>query len=220
MEAHVTEEQQIESIKKWWQANGSSIVTGVILGLAVLFGVKAWMAWREGIAQQASDVYVAMMGALQQGNSMAVTERAGILISDYGRTPYAALAALAIAKLRVEEGSLDAAQTQLQWVVDNADTDYLRTIARLRLARVMLAQSNVDGAEAVLNAAGQDAAAEVMFTELRGDILTARGDQAGATEAYRQALAVMTPDYPGAHLLQLKYDNAQAMAGGKPEAAE
>lgn len=220
METHVTDEQQLESLKKWWQENGSSIITGIILGVAVLFGAKAWFAWRENIAQQASDIYITMMGALEQGDRMATTERAGMLISDYSSTPYAALAGLAIARLRIEEGELEAAGTQLQWVIDNAGTDYLRTIARLRLARVMLAQGDANGAEATLAAAAPGTGDDVMFIELRGDIHGARGEQAQAAEAYRQALMTSKPDYAGRHLLQLKYDNAIALSGTAAEAAQ
>lgn len=220
METHVTDDQQLESLKKWWQENGSSIITGIILGVAVLFGAKAWFAWRENIAQQASDIYTAMIGALEQGDSLATTERAGMLISDYSGTPYAALAGLAVARLRIEEGELDAARTQLQWVIDNADTDYIRTIARLRLARVMLALGDADGAEATLDGAGPDAGADVMFVELRGDIHGARGDHAQAAEAYRQALTTSKPDYAGRHLLQLKFDNASALSGTAAEAVQ
>jgi len=219
METHVTEEQQLAAIKKWWEANGSSIITGVILGLAVLFGAKAWFAWRENIARQASDIYTSMMASLEQSDSLTTAERAGTLISDYSSTPYAALAALAIARLRIEEGALEAAQTQLQWVVDNADTDYVRTIARLRLARVKLALQDTAGADAVLDDAGPAAAADVMFAELRGDIHSARGELEQAASAYRQALSVMSADYPGSHLLQLKHDNAVAQAAAAGQAA-
>ncbi|MGB5472282.1 MAG: tetratricopeptide repeat protein [Gammaproteobacteria bacterium] len=220
METNVTEQQQLETIKKWWQANGSSIITGVILGIAVLFGTKAWFAWRENIAQQASDIYTSMIATLEQGDRMATTERAGILISDYSGSPYAALAALAIARLRIEEGELEAAQTQLQWVVDNADVDYTRLIARLRLARVMLALQDVDGAEAVLLAAGPEADTEVMFVELKGDIHSARGHQELAATAYSKALSIAAADYPGSHLLQLKFDNARALGGDGTEAGQ
>ena len=39
MDTLTTEEQQIDAIKQWWKENGSSIVTGVVLGLAVLLVV-------------------------------------------------------------------------------------------------------------------------------------------------------------------------------------
>jgi predicted negative regulator of RcsB-dependent stress response len=217
METHVTEEQQLAAIKKWWEANGSSIITGVILGLAVLFAGKAWLAWRQNIAQQASDIYTTMMASLQQHDSLTTAERAGTLISDYSSTPYAALAALAISRLRIEEGALEAAQTQLQWVIDNADADYMRTIARLRLARVKLALQDTAGAEAALDGAGPAADSDVMFAELRGDIHSARGELEQAASAYQQALSVMGADYPGSHLLQLKHDNAVAQVASAGE---
>ncbi len=220
METHVTDEQQIESIKKWWKANGSSIITGVILGFAILFGVKAWFAWQENIAQQASDIYTAMMSALQQGDTTATAERAGMLIADYSGTPYASLAALAIARVRIEEGELEAAQTQLQWVIDNADADYIRTIAQLRLVRVKLALQDIDGAEATLQAAGPAAGSETLFVELQGDIYSARGDHEQAAATYGQAQSIMAADYPGSHLLQLKYDNARLLSGATAEAGQ
>lgn len=220
METYETDEQKLETIKKWWKENGSSIITGVILGLAVLFGARAWFAWRENIAQQASDIYTVMMSSLQQGDSTVTAERAGMLISDYSGTPYAALAALALAKLRIEDGELEAAQTQLQWAIDNAKTDYVRTIARLRLARVKLALKDVDGAEAELNAAGPASDKEVIAAELQGDIDSARGNAQQAADAYRKALSLMAADYPGSHLLQLKYENARARAGAAQEAGQ
>ena len=62
------------------------------------------------------------------------------------------IAALALAKLKLEQGELEAAQAQLQWTLDNTDSDTVRHTARLRLARVMLAQNNPDGAEKLLTA--------------------------------------------------------------------
>lgn len=219
METHVTEEQQIAALKKWWKSNGSSIITGIILGLAVLFGFKAWVAWQDRIAREASDIYAVMIGALQGGNTQAVSDKAGQLIADYGNTPYAALAALALARLRVEEGELEAAATQLQWVLDNATADFVLDSARLRLARVKLAQGDPDGAEAILGHAGSSGAAEVLVAELQGDIHLARGDRDQALASYQQALAVMSEDYTGSALLQLKYDELATAAAGPAASA-
>ncbi|MDX1697340.1 MAG: tetratricopeptide repeat protein, partial [Thiohalobacterales bacterium] len=113
-----TEEQQVEELKKWWKENGSAIVTGVVLGLAILFGTRAWFSWQEGKAQQASVVYNLMMQMAEQGDSKTATDNADRLIADYSGTPYASLASLLLARFRTEEGNLDAARAQLQWVVD------------------------------------------------------------------------------------------------------
>ena len=68
MDTLTTEEQQLAAIKQWWKENGSSIVTGVVLGLAVLFGTRAWFAYQDRNAQSASNVFAVMMNALQSGD--------------------------------------------------------------------------------------------------------------------------------------------------------
>jgi predicted negative regulator of RcsB-dependent stress response len=219
MDTNVTEEQQLAELKQWWKENRSSIFTGIILGLAALFGTKAWFAWQERIAQDASDVYAVMMSALQNGNSTAVSEKAGMLLSDYSNTPYAALAALALARLRVDEGELQAAATQLQWVLDNSGSDFVQDTARLRLARVKLAQGDLDAAEAVLGDAGSSSTAEVLFDELQGDIHLARGDRDQAMASYQRALAAMSEDFTGRALLQLKYDDLALGESGTAQGA-
>lgn len=224
METLTTEEQQIAALKKWWKENSSSIITGIILGLAVLFGVKAWNAWQDRIAREASDIYAVMTGALQNGNQQLVADKAGMLIADYSNTPYAALAALALARLRIEEGELEAAATQLQWVLDNGEADFVTSTARLRLARVRLAQGHPDEAEAVLGHAGSSGIAEALLAELQGDIHLARGNREEALAAYQRALASMTDDFGGRALLQLKHDelatgSATAAADSGPGAA-
>jgi hypothetical protein len=88
MDTLTTEEQQIAAIKQWCKENGSSIVTGVVLGLAVLFGGKAWFAYQERNAQSASNIFAVMLGALQNGDALNAGEKAGMLLADYGSTPY------------------------------------------------------------------------------------------------------------------------------------
>ena len=38
MEINETEEQQLESLKRWWKENASSVITGLLLGLALAAG--------------------------------------------------------------------------------------------------------------------------------------------------------------------------------------
>ena len=207
METHTTEEQQIAALKSWWKENGSSIVTGIVLGLAVLFGAKAWFAYQERTAQNASNVYMVMMNALETGDAALVSERAGLLIAEFSSTPYAVFAALALAKLKLEEGELEAAQAQLQWALDNSSSGVIQDVVRLRLARVLVARGELDAAAQLLDQAVPGSAFDALYTEVRGDIHAARGEPVLASDAYQQALAATAPDAPGRQLLQLKYDN-------------
>ena len=217
MDTLSTEEQQLAAIKQWWKENGSSIVTGVVLGLAVLFGGKAWFAYQDRNAQNASNVYAAMMRALQAGDALNTGEKAGILLADYSNTPYAALGALALARIRLEEGETDAARGQLQWVLDNSDYAIFHDIARLRLARVLVANGDLDAASNLIAGSGSAGAFDGLFAEVQGDILRARDDMAAASTAYQRALAAMPPGSQQRELLQLKYTDTLAAA---PSAAE
>ena len=208
--ANETEEQQIAELKKWWSDNGTSIIVGVALGLAGVFGFRAWLAYQENVAGQASTIYAVMQQGLERDDRQLVSERADILISQYNSTPYAALAALALAKVSLQEGDLDAAGGQLQWVLDNGKVDAVKETARLRLARVLIAQQKPDEAEALLQVPRTTSAVDNLYDEVYGDIYAARGDLTAASEAYQRALAATPANNPGSNLLKLKYENALA----------
>jgi len=209
MDANLTDDEKLEQIKKWWGENGGSIITGVVLGLAVLFGGKAWFSWQERNAQTASNLYTVLMNSMAGGDAMAVSQKAGVLVADYGDTPYAALASLALAKVRIEAGELEAAQAQLEWVVENGKSDIMQDTARLRLARVLIAMENFEGAETLLNQGVKGDAFAPLYTEARGDVFVARGNLTAANQAYREALAATAAASPGRHLLELKYRSTQ-----------
>ena len=37
-----TEEEQLEAIKRWWKENGTSLIAGVAIAAAGVFGWNAW----------------------------------------------------------------------------------------------------------------------------------------------------------------------------------
>ena len=150
MEINETDEQRLETIKAWWKENASSVITGLLLGLALLFGAKSWFAYQDRKAEEASNIYVTLTSALARGEEGLVNDRAGVLIGEYSSSPYATLAALVLAKMKLDQGELQAAHAQLQWALDKAGSEALRPLVRLRLARVMMAEGNLDGAEALL----------------------------------------------------------------------
>ncbi len=215
-----TEEQQVEELKKWWKQSGSSIITGVIIGLAVVFAVKSWFAWQDRKAAQASDIYAVMMNEMEQGNNKAASDNAGMLIADFSGTPYASLAAMALASFRIGDGDLEAARTQLQWVLDNGASDELVNVGRLRLARVLISQKDYEGAMAQLDQLEAGRGQDAVIEELRGDIHSVRGEIQQAVDAYQVALTLMAQGNPGRNLVQLKYDHAAALAAPAADTAQ
>jgi len=217
MDSNLTDEEKLAVIKKWWRDNGGSIVTGIVLGLAILFGTKAWFSYQEKTAQQASNLFAALMNAMESDNAAVVAEKTGELVAEYSETPYASLAALALARDKIESGDLAAAQAQLEWVLENSKSVVMQDTARLRLARVLIAQENLDGADTLLNQALTGTAFDPLYTEVRGDVSVARGDIAGANRLYKEALAATAKGSPARHLLELKYRSTQVMSADSGE---
>ncbi|MEO6967523.1 MAG: tetratricopeptide repeat protein [Rhodanobacteraceae bacterium] len=202
------EYEQSEQVRKWLRENGLSIVIGVVLALALIFGWRQWQAHRASHGAQAAERYAALQTALAAGQTAQANSAAETLEKDYADSPYAALGAAARADLAVAQGKLDEAHAALQWAVDHEKTAPLHSLYLLRLTRVELAQGNASQALAHLQSVpAQDYRA--IAQELRGDALLKLGRAADARAAYTVALAAMSKDAaPGQRQsLQMKLDD-------------
>ncbi len=85
-----------------------------------------------------------------------------------------------------EKGQADLARRNLQWVAENAVDDDLRSVARLRLAGVMLEAKQFDDALKQLEGAKSPAFAGLV-ADRRGDVHLAQGKTAEARTAYEAA---------------------------------
>lgn len=203
-----TDEEQLEDIRRWWKKNGQAVTIGLIIGLAAVFGTRAWVDYQERQRLSASAEYEQLESELGQGNSEAVLSRGKYLIDNYARTPYAVLAALTLAKIQADKGDLAAARERLQWAVDHARMPEFVHIARLRLARVIAAQG--DAAQALKLVEGVDAGAFApSYDELKGDLYLAAGDRDKARAAYQKAIGELESG-PGSEALQTKLDDLGA----------
>lgn len=212
MDVHASEKEQVEALKKWWQDNGSSVVTGVLLGLSVLLGSKAWQSYQERQVLSASNTYAQMMsyaGNADSGGGMneQVKALANDLISNYSSSAYASLAALLLARQAVEQDELPAAQAQLQWALEHAGSAELRHTARIRLLRVLIDQQLFDDASKQLAAVQDPGAYASLYSELQGDLAVAQGQPGVAAEAYRRALDESPAGASNLALLRAKYES-------------
>ena len=208
MYIHATEEQQIEAIKGWWKKNGSSIITGVLIALIVVFGWRYWTQHKEAKAQQVSVAYQQILEALQKDEADVVESLGNNLVKDYSDTSYAALAALALAKVKLDQDDSDKAAEHLQWVIDHAKQQEVQQIARVRLANVRYSQGQYDAALAALDV---DIAPTFsgMVEALKGDIYAAQGELDKARSAYQTALQLGTADQDQ-QLVQMKLNDLGA----------
>jgi predicted negative regulator of RcsB-dependent stress response len=189
MASHHDEQEQIDDLKRWWAENRWFVIAGVVIGVGVVGGWRSWEWWTARQAEQASAIYAKVAKAVTAHDATAYDAGLATLTAQYARTPYAANAALMVAKAAVEAGDLAKAQAQLKWVADNARDAQIEQLATLRLARVQLASGDGAGALATLDALGAAGAYEGLAQEVRGDVLRVLGRGDEARLAYQAALA-------------------------------
>lgn len=208
MTEYLTDDEQVERIKKWWSENGTSVIAGVIIGVGGLSGWRFWVDHKANVAAEASSHFAQMVTSLENSKNDNAIEQANIILDDYSDTAYADLARLSLAKAFVEGAEFAKAEQQLRLLVDTTRETTLQMVARKRLAAILLQQEKYTEALEVLRVdyPKQFTAA---FEELKGDILVAQGDKSGAREAYQRA-QIADPPVPDAQFLQQKLQDIGA----------
>lgn len=212
MEIHTTEEQQVEAIKKWWRDNMRSVIGGVVIGIGVLVGGRAWVDNKNAFAEAASVEYQIMLEQLSKEQNEVAADHGARLLGQFADTPYASLAALAMAKIKYEDGDTVAASSHLRWALDNSQQESVKHEARLRLAQLLLADNKGSEALSMLDNV-ETGAYTAVYNQLKGDVYVADGKIALARTAYTLALAEMPPAAQGRKLLQMKLDDLGQTGG-------
>lgn len=208
-----TDEEQSEELKRWLRENGTSIITGLLFGGAILFGGKAWLAYQDRNRAEASNDYTQLVAAAQVGEEQMASSQHEALLKDNADSVYSTLAALQMAKLYADKGNLPSAQAQLEWALEHAKDAALKDIVRMRMARVLIGQKEFAAAEAQLAAVTVDDTSEAMVAELNGDLAMAQGQFDKAHAAYEKALASLEPGSSERTYIEAKRDDAARVEG-------
>ncbi|MCB1760720.1 MAG: tetratricopeptide repeat protein [Gammaproteobacteria bacterium] len=207
---NLSEEEQVEALKKWWRENGRSVVGGVVIGLGAVFGWRYWVEHQDSKAQQASIQLAQLQQSVATGNSGVANKQAQTLIENYQGTPYAIFAALNLAKVKMQAQDGEGAVAQLKWALENASDPSLQQVVRARMARILVSEGKLSEAQQVVDGAAADSF-RGEFAELRGDIARARGDHAAARAAYQEALDNQVSN---SAYVQMKLDDLSPAANG------
>ena len=205
----LNEREQWEALKRWLRDNGPAIVAGVAIAALGLGGYRWWQARENSVDLAAGTMFLQMEDAFAHGNSTQAFILLGDLERKYPSSPYADQARLTSARAFVEDGELARAADELQEVMQHSSDSILRLIARLRLARVQIAQHQPSEALATLNGANPGAMAP-QYAQARGDAYHAMGDKSAALAQYQQAKASDTGGQTDAGLLDLEISDLSA----------
>jgi predicted negative regulator of RcsB-dependent stress response len=205
------EQEQIASLKAWWDKYGNLTSWVLIAVLAAYSGWQGWNYYQRSQASQASALYDSLQSAVEAKDNVKVLRAAGDMQSKFGNTAYASMAALTAAKTSFEANDLKSAKAQLQWAAEHG-TDEFKAVAKIRLAGVLLDEKAYDEA---LKALAGDVPAQFAgaVADRKGDILVAQNKLAEARAAYQAALDATDKKNPGRQLIQLKFE---AIGGSVP----
>lgn len=221
MATHITEEEQLQALKRWWQDNGRFTLLLVIVFAAAYFGWQAWQNHQQAQAETASALYQDLLDAVTLSPGEVLTDEkrttATYLIEqlkeNHGDSLYAVYGVMFSAKMAVDKGELTHATDALNWVVEQTSDTEIQTLAQLRLARIKVAEAAYDDA---LSLASYDKSDDFspLFAEVRGDALVGKQELAAARAAYEQALEKLSPqNNVRRNLLQMKLADLPEIKG-------
>ena len=185
-----TEEENTEFLSSLWDKYKYLILLSLVLFGAGIFGWESWSQNRLSNLQDSADMYESFINSLND-DDLDQKVLADQIIKKYPNTLYADLVTFHLAKISVEEEDLNKAEEHLMWILQRHDSkwgsdfDPIEATARLRLARVLIANDNSNKALAIINDSENMSSP---LHEVKGDAEEKLGSFAEAKLSYLKAL--------------------------------
>lgn len=208
------EQEQLDQLKHFWASWGTLItglLTAVMVALAAWNGYQFWQAREAG---QASALADAIEAAAARKDSQRLEQAFSDMRSQHGGTTQASQAALLVAQVQEEAGKLDAAKEALGWLASNGSDEGYKSVARLRLASVLMAQGANEEAVAQLNTGIAPEFAAVA-ADRKGDALSLLGKRDEAIAQYTFAFQAFDLSTEYRRLVEVKLN----ALGVRPDSA-
>ena len=198
------EQESIDQMKAWWDTWGTPVTAAVCV---VCLGFAAWNGWhwyQRNQTASAAGAYVQLQHAVANNDAKNIASLSSGLISSYGSTIYAPLAAFVASQAALGSGDFAAAEEKLKWVIEKSNHPEYETIARVRLAGVYYDEGKLDDALALLEAAKPEPRQKSIILDRQGDIWRAKGDVAKARAAWEELMKVADKNDPIVRVVQYK----------------
>lgn len=220
------DKQSMSALKQ----HGSTILTIILVVLAAYFGWQYYQNNYGKIDTVAADAYTSISSRNDQMLAVAQNPQADdaakkqladdetklfadidALVKEHGDTAYAWQALMIKANHQVEKNELKSAiETLKQAVAIDLGDEGLISIAKIRLARTLLADGDVEQAAALANET-MPTAFEPSRQELLGDIAVAKNDVEAAKTAYTAAWEALRTRQENRAVLSLKLQSLGVM---------
>ena len=209
MSVYKTEEEQIDDLKRWVKSYGPSILAGIVLAIALLYGWRFWHSYQHNRAVKASILYQQAVDAYQTKSADLLTKSVTSLQKKYPKSPYASYAVFLQVKAAADQQNYNAAETELNWVIKHSHDKNIKAIAALRLAGVQEANHQEKMAIKTLESIKNPAFKGLAHIKI-ADAYLALGDAEQAKINYEAASKLLPDASNTMPTLAVKLDNATA----------
>lgn len=214
MSSHLNleDQEQLDELKHFWKSWGD-LITWVLI--AVLGSYAAWMGWQSYQGKQAAQsaaLYDTVERSALSGDLALLDRSVNDIEEKFASTTYAQQAALLAARVYNDKDRKADAKKQLTWVIDQANDEGYQTLARLRLAALLVEDKAYDEARKQLTAKTPEAFAPLMADRL-GDLAMLQAQPAEAVQHYKNAWKGFEPNADYRRLVAVKL----AALGADPE---
>ena len=184
---YLSDKEQAQILKDLWKKYGFTILLSILIFLSVNFLWRYWLQYQTQQHERASIVFSQMINAQTQNKTSEAELFATNLMKNFSHSAYASFAAMQRASEAVKNNNLATAQTNLNWVINHARKGELSGLARIRLARVLIADNKPQEAFSLLEKNTSTLYLPAKY-EIMGDALIAQNKPQEALTFYRKAL--------------------------------
>lgn len=197
------EQEQIDQLKHFWSTWGTLISSVLVVVFGAVAAWNGYQFWQNRQALQAVALFDAVESAVLAGDQPRLEQAFSDIRSKYPSTIQAGQAGLMVAKVEIDKGSVDAAQSALEWVAGNASDEGYRSLAHLRLASLLIEKKSYENALKHLTSKFP-VAFEAIVADRKGDLLAQQGKKQEATEEYRRAYKMLNESTEYRRLVEVK----------------
>ena len=132
-----------EKVIDWLEENYKSLIFGVVIGLAILFGYKSYLSSQNSTQLELSRQFDLAITSYQKGSSSEILSFSKSNMMKNSDNIYTSLANLYSAKIMYLENQLDQSYLFLDHIISHSDDSEIVNIAKFRKAKILIENLNI-----------------------------------------------------------------------------
>ncbi len=206
------EQEQLDQLKHFWSTWGTLISSVLIVVFGCVAAWNGYQFWQNRQATQASALLDAIENAVQNDDQSRVQQAFLDIKNKYAATVQAGQAGLLIAKMQSDQGNAEAAKATLDWIAGNSSDEAYKSVARLRLASLLIEKKSYDEAlQSLSQKFSEDF--DAIVADRKGDIFLLQAKKQDAIIEYTRAYKAFSEQSEYRRLVEIKLNSL----GVKPD---